>query len=278
MGQTRTFMTHEFIRFKGAVYRLSFNQDEFREVPKKFILENGGGTIDQMQDLPVHVALVYCPASNNRAMLWCSTKNQEEAIQKARQRMTWWWSQVNVEICNGKEVGVLTWTMTPQEFLDITMYWDPKVRDPLYNSIRWLRPRKPAPPPAVFTDEFLTGPDPIMLNQIPEGWRVIMPYGHYDFSPGANFFFVIIPEKTRGSATWTKIWSAVKRFASDQLGKPFSQRERGSRSIDTLISSADGLENADAQRMLTKQSEKQRLWTIFDPNQQKLRLVKYQLK
>ena len=31
------------------------------------------------------------------------------------------------------------------------------------------------------------------MNELPAGADILMPYGPYDFTPGANFFFVILP-------------------------------------------------------------------------------------
>lgn len=126
------------------------------------------------------------------------------------------------------------------------------------------------------TPEQLRGPDPILLPSIPSGWRVIMPFGPYDFSSGgANFFFVVIPEKTRGPATWKKIVTAIQRFTSQQLGRPYRTTSPNSRRVETLISGIDGIEKDGVMALLATQATKGRVWTIFDPDQQRLRPVQY---
>jgi hypothetical protein len=103
------------------------------------------------------------------------------------------------------------------------------------------------------------------MIEIPEGSHVFMAIGPHDFTPGANFFFVVIPP---GRYNWhKKIMPAMNRFASQKLGLPAQKKERRSGRIEKLISDFDGFDAPEWRNFLANRiaGKNNRVWVLYDP-------------
>lgn len=93
--------------------------------------------------------------------------------------------------------------------------------------------------------------------------HVAMPLGCYDFSEGANFLFVVIPNKGRGKGMrWHKDFHpALKTFIDERF--PDAKKI----GYLNLISAIDGYEDEDGRALFQNRAagDNDRLWVAYRP-------------
>ena len=99
--------------------------------------------------------------------------------------------------------------------------------------------------------------------------RVIMPLGGFDFTPGSNFFFAVIPWKRRGVQWNRDLMPALRRFIRMLPGfekRSFQGTMRQNRYVDGSISSIEGYEPNEGVRFFDNRraGKNERLWVVYD--------------
>lgn len=114
----------------------------------------------------------------------------------------------------------------------------------------------------------LTGLDRLRA-QIESGERwVVQPYGTFDFTPGVNLFFAIVPKRGSGVQWGRDIIPALRRFIKTIPGfekRPFMDVWRLGRMIDGSVSGVEGFDPVEALRFFDNRraGKNTRLWVVY---------------
>lgn len=109
----------------------------------------------------------------------------------------------------------------------------------------------------------------IAKQLIPDGYRVFMPYGGFEFSKGSNFFWVVMPAKQKG-LRWAEVGQMMDNQAKLLTGQPYARKtDYFTKEVTRLVEDVSGETVETGREMLRndllRPVNQRRHWMFWTP-------------